>query len=176
MKVNISFKKVAILLLTLYLLFNFIRYITADYILNAVVNEENGNVSFLTHDCELRTYDAQGNLLYSKRLDLDGTALLKYYDGRLYVYELRTEIFYSLDDQGEIDDQFAHEYSEEMKSWLDWESDSWGYYLSTDTYVYLYRKPNFWRFLIFQRTVDFEITDVESKETIILWDLANGSF
>ncbi|MBQ8441544.1 MAG: hypothetical protein IJX19_12850, partial [Clostridia bacterium] len=76
---------------------------------------------------------------------------------------------YVLNDRGEIVDQST--YDGQMNTWMNWESDSWGYSFTTDTHVYRYRHPSFCRWLIFQRTVDFEITDVESEETILIWEL-----
>ena len=170
MNMKVSFKKIAMILIVVYLLLNAIRCITSNSIADAAVNEECGTVSFfITPDNELKSYDVHGTLLYSKKFDFFGSADLEYHNGQLHVYELRTDTVYVLNERGEIVDQST--YDGQMNTWMNWESDSWGYSFTTDTHVYRYRHPNFGRWLIFQRTVDFEITDVESEETILIWEL-----
>lgn len=167
--------KLIVIFIVLFLVYNFIRCVTSNYVFDAAVNEQNGVVSILTRDYEIETYDKHGNLIYSTKLinSTGGYAFLEYVDGQLQIKALRTNKLYVLDEHGEIVQQDVYDPKEPGKAWDSWQRDSLSYSFTTDGIIYRYNKPDYWRYLLYQRNFSFEIIDVESQKAVTIWTLSD---
>ena len=136
---------------------------------------ETGNVSFVTREHQLQTYDAEGNLLYSVEVDnpSGGSFAVAYVDGRLHVNLIRRNTVLVFDENGEII-QTLEVSEEELQSvyYPDDFSQKWAFrYYETDTHVYKYTHPRFWRFLFVRDEIVLKIEDKESQTEVIIWRL-----
>ena len=160
------------IVILLYLLLSFVRHITKNFICDAAVNPENGTVTFLTLDYELKTYDQSGNLIYETKLmkTQGGYAYLDYQENKLLVQVLRTDELRYYDESGNLISQQTDTNSIEWE-WDDWERDSKSYYYETDTHIYRYTYPRYWTYLFSggKGEVTFLITEKDTNNDIVVW-------
>ena len=161
----------ATIILAVFFLGNFRGWVTSDHIIDADVNLCNGNLSFLTREYEIHTYDRFGNFLYKTELinSGGGYASLEYIEGKLHVKNYRTPDLYVLDEKGEV--VLHSTYTEYKKEWQGWTRTPLAYVFTTDTTIYQYHIPNYWKYIYGERNFSIEITDVETQTSVTIWQL-----
>ena len=168
-------KKIGILAIGLIAMFFIARlfmFCASGHVLDATVNEANGNVSILTEAWYIKTYSPDGKLLYAKELEQNagGYAHLDYADGVLCVKMLRTDIMVMINDDGEIIQTKTYFLNEEDQYWNEgWEEEGTEYVYQTSTHRYTYHAQNFWRVAFGKQLRTFEIVNLDSQESITIW-------
>ncbi len=162
---------IAIIIVVVFLAGNFIGQVTSDNIVDADVNLISGEISFLTLQYEIYTYDRFGNFLYKTELinSGGGYASLEYIAGNLHVKNYRTPDLYVLNEKGEV--VLHSTYTEYKKEWQGWMRTSLAYVYTTDTTIYQYHIPNYWKYICGERNFSIEITDVETQTSKTIWKL-----
>lgn len=172
-------KKICILivgLIAMFFLLQSFMFCASGRIIDAAVNEENGNVSILTDTWYIKTYSVAGTLLYEKKLEHNagGYAHLDYVDGVLCVKMLRTDVMVIMNEKGEAIQTQKYFLTEEDQYWNEgWEKEGSKYVYQTDTHKYTYHAQNFWRVAFGKQARTFEIVHLESQKTITIWSMAN---
>ena len=155
--------------IVVFIFVSFFQYCARDFIVDAAVNPETGDITILNLDYELKTYDQYGNLMYEfKILDTNGGyAHLRYENQVLLVYVLRTYEVRKYDQTGNLIEELPGG-KPIPYAWDTWQRDSKSYFYETDTYCYSYTKPSFWRYLFVKDDVVVKITDKETNIKTIL--------
>lgn len=158
-------------------LFSLIGWISSNYIHDATVDQESGNIAILYRDHELKVYDPEGGLITTVNIDLyndgyGGYASLEYINGILYVTMLRTDKCYKVDSTGEltlVDESLGEN---DLHAWNgDWKRDSTGMCCTLSMVRYKYNYPSYWKYLFGDREISFEITNLESQDTVVIWSV-----
>ena len=172
MKKKTIIRDIFFVVIFLHIAISFVHHITKNFIFDAAVNNESGMITFLTLDYELKTYDQSGNLLYETKLtETDGGyAFLDYQGGKLFVQILRTDELWIYDESGELISKQENTKSIE-RAWEDWNRDSGSYCYETDTHIYCYTYPKYWRYLFSggRDEIMIRITEKKTQKDIVLW-------
>lgn len=131
------------------------NYFSVDAIGDAAVKPNNGNIALAYNDPEtsnmrIEVYDCEGNPLWQKSIySAGGTFYIAYDDQVLHVYVVRTDMWYTFDDDGNKlseteDDGIESKYLEYLCSdhWKGWD-EQWGSYAYTHETLgvkYVYQK------------------------------------
>lgn len=167
---KLHLKKIIVIAIVAFILFSIFRYCVKNSIIDAAVNEQTGAITILNRDYELKTYDRYGNMIYDIKLlnTGGGYAHLDYEESLLIVHVLRTDEIRKYDEGGKlIEQQVVDELI--TYAWDNWQRDSKSFSYETNTHVYRYTYPMFWRYLFIKDEVIVKMTDKETQKEIILW-------
>ena len=147
-------------------------YCASNYIWDATVNVENGNISILKNDFFIDTYSSDGTLIYSTELKYNsgGYAYLDYVDGLLYVKILRHDIVIVLDDNGNIIKKEPYYMTQTDKCWNEnWKKKSTRYFFENDSTIYCYDAQNFINVAFLKKEKTLEIIKESNENKVIIW-------
>ena len=166
---KLHLKKFIVIAIVAFILFSIFRYCVKNSIIDAAVNEQTGAITILNRDYELKTYDRYGNMIYGIKLlnTGGGYAHLDYEDGLLIVHVLRTDGVRKYDEEGNLVEQQTLD-EPITYAWDVWQRDSKSFFYETDTHIYRYTYPSFWRHLFIKNEVVVKIIDKETQKEIIL--------
>lgn len=173
-----NIKKIIFLTMLVILLVCFLKscipWIVSDQIHCAAVDETTGNVSLLNLDYEILTFDKNGTLLYSRRLQntTGGYGSLYYSNGELHVQAYRTNLEYVLNERGETINDMTYDVDDRHLLWVDWTETKEGYEYVLGTTIYRYNYPSFVTYLFHkdETEISFVIVDTKTQSIVNLWN------
>ena len=168
-------KKLLLFVLAISVALIMMMFAATDHISDAAVNIENGNVSVFRSGGFVDTYDSDGKLLYSKKVEYNsgGAAYLDYIDGDLHIKMLRNDIVVIWDENGEMIKKEAYFLTEADGEWNDgWSKQSTAYTLKNGSVTYRYDNQNFFKIVFARKVRCFEIYNSDSDEKITVWSSA----
>ena len=171
-KFKIKYVVLLIILIIITLLsVSFIRWITSQDILDAAVDETNGNIAILNMDYEIKVYNTYGEMMFEMELsDNDGGyASLEYVNGMLNVQNIRTNILHVIDNDGQLIKKDVYEQEDENYAWDGgWKREKDAYRYQTDTVIYQYNYPTYFYSLFSKKEVKFEIFNQDTGSLVLL--------
>ena len=150
---------------------SFIRWITSRYILDATIDETNGNIAVLNRDYKIKVYNIDGEIVFEMELaDNDGGyATLEYVNGLLNIQMVRTNVLYVVDTEGQLIKKGTYAQENENYEWDDgWKRENDAYRYQMGAVIYQYSYPTYFSSLFSPKEVTLEIINQDTGNLVLL--------
>ena len=147
-----------------------VRYMDCRHIVHdATVCEETGNLSFLTADYRIMTYNTSGELLWEASLTdhKGGYGHVNYCDGCLQVEVYRSNLLITYDENGNVVNKEEVVHEDFVPDWEhSWNKNKKQKQFSTNSHEYIYAYPSLWEVLRGNDEVFFTIRSIDTEEEV----------